>query len=128
MIAIATDMAIAMPRNLPRMTLVRPMGLETTVRTVLFSISREIAAVEMNAASMIPSRNTPPIETSRSILSSPVTSPGTLRAPMVKPTIQVLSSWMNAASSIMIKNTGWRMLSLKALRAIGSAAVIMRCR
>jgi len=106
MIPMATDIAAAMPRNLPKIMLGLPTGLETTVRTVLFSISLETAAVAMNAARMIPRRNTPPMETSRRSLLSAVTSPGVFLVPIEKPTIQVLRSWMNAARRSMIKNTG----------------------
>jgi hypothetical protein len=67
------------PRNLPMTMEARLMGLETTVRTVLFSISRLTIAVAMKEATRMPQMNIVPMPMSKRSLLSPVTSPAKVR-------------------------------------------------
>ena len=72
MMTTAITMATLTPRYLPRITAGRLIGLLTTVRTVLFSISRLSTAVATKAASSMPQTKTVPSPTSSRSLSSPV--------------------------------------------------------
>jgi hypothetical protein len=101
----------------------RLMGLETTVRTVLFSISRLTMAVAMKAATRMPQRKTVPMPTSKRSLLSPVTSPG--EAAVAHRVgghrgVEVLEdpAQRTRPHDGLTSTMGWRRLSTKALRAM----------